>query len=215
MRADNENSLAAWGIARFATNGTPLPDRAYMRREVMRIIGGFHMRIVASLMSDVVQLFDMLESNATDEVILRRASHVHHCPCCGSQSSQVFHWSLQTCSVGRLRRLKKVWAPSILRTERDHEGHALRQGGTIGNCLKWRRQVSYYFCRRSRDRWMGGSKQRSSILRRRSNVDARVFQAALVTSERTGNGGVVYVCCISCDAVQEANRHITKTSLPH
>ena len=56
MRADVEDRLSKWGLARNTTRGTPLPDIVYMRREMMRTLGGFQVRLVAPLtFDDMVQ----------------------------------------------------------------------------------------------------------------------------------------------------------------
>ena len=165
MQADVEDSRSQWGIARNTTCGTPLPDRAYMRREMLRMIGGFHMRLVAPLTSDdMVPLFDMLENGASDEAILHKASRLQRKRCCIGHSSHLFRESTKKSSVGRLRRVKMTWVPSILNTERDHRGNIIRQRfAYYGPTRRWRHQVPLYICRRSTDRWVNGDKQRGNV----------------------------------------------------
>ena len=114
LRADTEDRGGFWGIARWMVTGTPVLDascRSYMRREMMRIIGGFHMRLVRPLQSQDVQLWDMMEQGGSDEMILRKASYVEERPCCAGQAAHRFHRWLRSASVSRLRRVKKAWVP--------------------------------------------------------------------------------------------------------
>lgn len=201
LQANTEDRCGPWGILRCLSFGAVVLDettRSYMRRELLRIIGGVHMRMVRPLLEHDTQLWDMMENSHNDEVILRRASLCRERACCAAASTHAFHSFIRAeareRNLGMLRRVKKSWVPSILNTERDHKSNGMRVRSQGSKVRRWRRQVSSYIIGRARQRWLKCPGTHPEIARRcasrsASDVPRGAFENEMFVNERSGVGG--------------------------
>ena len=90
--------------------------RLYCRRELMRILGGYAMRMVVPMSSVDVQLWIALESCSEEEAMMI-ASTCKRNACCVSSSSRRFHDWIRGASYQELLLAKASWSPSILATD--------------------------------------------------------------------------------------------------
>ena len=153
-------------------------QRKYMRREMLRVIGGLCFRAVDQFSDPDMLLFVALEEREQAEAkespenvieekedAIRAAEiglRVHVC-CYDSATCKYFSWLSHACRRDK-RKAKRTWCPYILRTERDHAGNRKRVYGVQSRARQWRRQAATYVCATAKQRWLRSSKafQKSS-----------------------------------------------------
>ena len=149
-------SSEGWHVLHLAQNGREnlqtLEFRRYMRKELLRVVGGFCMRMVHVFNQKHVQLFIALEKcgDADLEEGIRRCQFP---ACCLPPAVSSFHKWAETASIASLRAVKRLWTPYILKTERDHAGNQRRQARASHKARTWKRQVATYVCVRSKHHW--------------------------------------------------------------
>lgn len=181
-------SSEGWHVLHLAQNGREnlqtLEFRRYMRKELLRVVGGFCMRMVHVFNQKHVQLFIALEKcgDADLEEGIRRCQFP---ACCLPPAVSSFHKWAETASIASLRAVKRLWTPYILKTERDHAGNQRRQARASHKASTWKRQVATYVCVRSKHHWAQLSQTYRLRQRCLSNMSWKAFEQRMVS--HTGN----------------------------
>ena len=154
------------------------------RKDMLRICGGFIMRVVFPMSEADVQLFLALETEDAEIVQVAQA-YCQARQCCTHRSTQAYYTWLRAASLDQLAMVKQSWCPSTLHTERDHAGNTRNTRAKQGKTRHWRRQVSNYIVRLAKARWARNHKERQASLRRRAGTTYSQFKARMdAASER-------------------------------
>jgi hypothetical protein len=96
----------------FADDGV----RRYCRKELLRICGGYVMRLVTAMNAMDVQMWLAIELCTQAETLLY-ASRCRRSPCCVSSSTHRFYEWMRSATYDELCMAKQSWCPSILATD--------------------------------------------------------------------------------------------------
>eukprot|EP00969_Alexandrium_andersonii_P331483 14650881-Alexandrium_andersonii.AAC.1 len=120
----------------------------YMRKELHRIIGGLHMRVVLPLSDAEAQLWLALDAPQADRAaaVVAAQARCEGLPCCQDAAARARCQWLRNASVEQLEASRKILSPFILKTEVAHAGNQRRQRQLGQRPRTWRRQVSTAIC---------------------------------------------------------------------
>lgn len=162
--------------------------RLYVRQQMMRICGGFAMRLTEPMNDPDVQLWLAVEAD-NDDLILTCSAACQSLGCCRPPHTLQFYEWLRQASLEDLKLAKLSWAPTILCTERDHSGNQRRCRQQQGRTRVWRRQTAAYVCKQVAARWSRGHPERLAALRRRSTLSFRQFRSKMRGAAGRRSGG--------------------------
>lgn len=206
---------SAWfvvGHTRAGADSLNDPDIRYsMRQEMLRICGGFFLRLVCPMSEPDVQLWMAMEEQDDeegDDLVEAAKAFCQARPCCVPQSSQDFYAWLRRADPSELSMAKLTWSPSILVTERDHAGNQRMTRAKQAKTRLLRRQCAAYICKLAAARWCRGRADRRRALQRRSVCSWREFRTRMSAANRrcacvlAGGGGGGETCCIGSGALR-------------